>query len=200
MVASRRFVRLLLLLFALAIAVGGVAPAFAAAPPAAQATPTAYVNTGALNVRTGPGSGYGVIAVIYYGQSMVMLTRSSGGNWVRVRLPNGLEGWVGAPAIQPSVAVNTLPINDALVNPPAYSPAGTIVAKAANMRTGPAQGFALVTTLYEQQAVPLLGRNGNTTWLKVRAPNGQEAGSAPAWLCRRRPWVACRCSTARPAR
>jgi len=66
----------------------------------ATATPTpteanvATVITAALNVRRGPSPGYAVITAVPGGTKLIVLEEDSTARWLRVRLPDGREGWV----------------------------------------------------------------------------------------------------------
>lgn len=63
-----------------------------------------------LNVRTGPGVGYRIVGQVVTGDALDLLER--GDNWTRVRLGDGIEGWIpggylrGTPP--PSVRVGQL--------------------------------------------------------------------------------------------
>ncbi len=75
-----------------------------AAEPAATSYPvirSAYVNTGALNVRSGPGVGYDPITIVNSGELVGLIGRRALGPWVRVRLDSGLEGWVNSSLLTP---------------------------------------------------------------------------------------------------
>ena len=61
--------------------------------PAAGNTAT-IVNAQTLNVRSSPEFADNVIGVAFGGQVVTLLDREGG--WVKVRLPNGLVGWVGS--------------------------------------------------------------------------------------------------------
>jgi uncharacterized protein YgiM (DUF1202 family) len=87
------------------VAIGGL-PIVDAPAGGAWAT----VATNALNVRYGPGLGYGVFTAVTYGQSLALIGRNYDGSWAQVRLANGAVGWVGSWLIQPNVALWTLPI------------------------------------------------------------------------------------------
>ena len=52
------------------------------------------INTGALNLRSGPGVEYPTLAVAFNGQQVELLGEEDGGIWVRVRMDDGLEGWM----------------------------------------------------------------------------------------------------------
>ena len=156
----------------------GTATWVAAAPSAAptyQSGATATIGTGALNVRSGPGTGYGVVTVCYQGQLVTMIGRNSSNSWVKIRLGTGHEGWVSAPYIVPSVAIASLPVADGSVTPPPSSTAnGTVATGALNVRSGPGVGYGTITAVYRGTAFTLLGRNGNSSWAKIRLSSGTE--------------------------
>ena len=58
-----------------------------------------YVTTSLLNVRSGPGGGYGVIRQVQRGNVLVIQGNSSG--WLYVQLPWGGFGWVSSQFIAP---------------------------------------------------------------------------------------------------
>ena len=62
---------------------------------------SAYVDTGALNVRSGPGVEYEGITIITSGEVVGLIGRRALGPWVRIRLDNGLEGWVNSSLLAP---------------------------------------------------------------------------------------------------
>lgn len=165
------FVRILglALLFLL---LGGVRTTGIAAAPTAQSTATATIGTGALNVRSGPAMGYSVVTVCYQGQVVTMLGRNSNNSWVKVRVAAGHEGWVSAPYIIPNVAIASLPVVD--TTSPSTTATGTVATGALNIRTGPGVGYSVVTAINQGTSVTLLGRNGNSSWVKVRLSNGTE--------------------------
>lgn len=64
-------------------------------PILAEAEPTAVVTTGAINVRSGPGTTFAVITTAPYGTIVNMLARNGNATWVQIRV-NGVVGWVDA--------------------------------------------------------------------------------------------------------
>ena len=92
-----------------------------------------------MNVRSGPGVEYALVAVVQAGERYPILGRDSSGEWLQVSLGAGREpGWLFAPAVQaenaddlPVVAVTT-PAGDATPTPepedlaPAPAPVGTV--------------------------------------------------------------------------
>ncbi len=140
-------------------------------PTPPTVTPQATINSGALNVRSGPGVGYSAVATVYRGQVVGLIGRSSGSSvWVKVGLSSGAQGWLNVTYTLPNVAVSSLPVVD---GPPALATA-EVIAAAANVRSGPALSYASVTVLYQAQVVNLLGRNGDGSWVKVQLVNGQQ--------------------------
>lgn len=57
---------------------------------------TAVVNTGALNLRSGPGVEYETIGVVYNKQQVSLLEQPGSDGWVQVRLSDGLQGWLNS--------------------------------------------------------------------------------------------------------
>lgn len=145
----------------------GVTPSPSPTPP-----PTAIVATGALNVRHGPGVTYGVASVVYRGQTLAVLGRDGGANWLRVRLAGGSEGWVGAHLVTLNVPLNSLPVAGTPSAPGTAT--GVVTLGALNVRSGPGMEYEVITHLFEGQKVTLLGRTPSTGWVKVRLPAGSE--------------------------
>ena len=77
-------------------------------PPSAGATGT--VNTGALNVRTGPGVNFPAFTTLDNGQTVTLLGRDSAATWVKVIMHDGRQGWVNASFLITSVPVGNLPV------------------------------------------------------------------------------------------
>lgn len=81
----------------------GATPTPSATPPVAAITPTptptragntAAITVSALNVRRGPDTQYPVITTVQRGETVTVLGQDSTGTWLRVRLSDGIEGWV----------------------------------------------------------------------------------------------------------
>jgi len=135
-------------------------------PPPDQ--PFAVVTTGVLNVRTGPGVAYHIIAVLDEGETVQLLGRNSSGSWVQVQLQDETAGWVNASLVQTSVPVSTLPVSETS----APTPTGTVTAGALNVRSGPDVAFEVVTVLQHGETVFIKGRNNSGSWVQVSQGNG----------------------------
>lgn len=128
---------------------------------------TATINTGALNVRSGPGVGYGVVATVYKDQTVNLLGRNSDSSWVKISLYNGVEGWVNATLINPSVALSTLSV--LVSTSTAHVTAGNL-----NVRSGPGVTYTSIAVAGNGDSLVLIGRNSASTWVKVRLASGTE--------------------------
>lgn len=163
----------LLTLLSLTLLGSIAAPTMAAAPTAtaAQATqPTAVIATGALNVRTGPGIGYNAIAVVYQGTTVTLLSRNANSSWVKIQLGNNVQGWVNASLISASVAISSLPTENA----PTLTAVGVVATGALNIRSGPDIAYPATAVVYQGYTLTLIGRNANSSWVKVRLSNSAE--------------------------
>lgn len=130
------------------------------------------VNTGALNVRSGPGASFNIVTVVYKGQVVSLLGRYAGNNWVNVRLYSGVEGWVNSTYLNTNVPVNSLPVIGPDPLPPTPTPpiaAYAVVATGAlNLRSGPGISFNIVAVAAWGEQLALLGRNANGSWALVK--------------------------------
>ncbi|MCP5094209.1 MAG: SH3 domain-containing protein, partial [Chloroflexi bacterium] len=143
-----------------------------ATTPTATTTPTttaaaAVINTGALNVRSGPGAGYGIVAVANHGQTVSLLGRISNSSWVKIRTSTSVEGWVNATYITANVDIATLPVLDA----PTLSATAVINTGALNVRSGPGIEYTATAVVYQYESVGLIARNSNSSWVKIRTTN-----------------------------
>lgn len=154
--------------------VGGTPPP--TPPPVPEqpiARPVAVVNTGALNVRTGPGPTYPSVAVVTSGTQLSLLGRNAAATWAKVQTPTGVQGWVNVYYVQTSVAVVTLPI--VTETPPDPGQAlGVVNTGAVNVRSGPGAQYNPIAVLQSGSTVGLIGRNADSSWVKVRLSNAVE--------------------------
>ncbi len=79
-------------------------------PPSNPSTqPVGIVNSGALNVRSGPGTNYRTIAVVNGGTHLMLVGRDGVGKWLKVMIPTGSVGWVNGYYITTSYPTQSLP-------------------------------------------------------------------------------------------
>ena len=138
----------------------------AAAVPASG--PEATIVTGRLNVRTGPGPGYGIVETVSHWDKVYLLGRTGDLSWVYIQVSwNGAMGWVSSRYVETEVLFSSLPI---LAQAP---PWGVVQTGLLNVRSGPGTDFDVVTTVYLGRMVTLIGRTADNSWAKVVA-NGVE--------------------------
>lgn len=95
------------LLVVLALIVSMVVPAMGVA---AQAGSLAAVNTGRLNVRTGPGVQFKDITSVPYNTTVTLIGRASKGTWVQIQLASGQQGWVNSTLLRTYADLSLLPV------------------------------------------------------------------------------------------
>jgi LysM repeat protein len=96
------------LLFLLSVLIiGMVAPVMTVM---AQAGTVATVNTGRLNLRSGPGVAFAVITSVPANTDVTLIGRASSGSWVQVQLANGQQGWMNATRLRTFADLTKLPV------------------------------------------------------------------------------------------
>ena len=158
--------RILIVVLLLAVVLGAALPTFA------QSSPVGSVNTGSLNVRTGPGMQYGSIATLPFGFGVNMVARNTQGSWILISLTNGVTGWVNQQYLFTQFPTNSLPVTDSAVAP-TVTPTATITgAFVANVRVGPSTDNAVIKTVPLGTQVILVGRNYNSMWAEIQLADG----------------------------
>mgnify|MGYP001826330020 CR=1 FL=1 len=91
---------------------GAIGSPPSAAPPLPPDLPPAdsavVSNANWLNVRSTPEMGDNVITAAARGEVVQLLGRSGG--WIKIRLPNGVQGWVGSSYLASRTPFSTLPV------------------------------------------------------------------------------------------
>jgi uncharacterized protein YraI len=136
-------------------------------------TVTAY----ALNLRTGPSTGYAVITTLGYGTQGTVLGQSNG--WYNIQTTAG-TGWVSGTYFSVSASAPAAP------TPAPAAGTGYVTISALNLRTGPGTGYGVITVLgYGTQGTIVGQSNG---WYNIQTAVGTgwvigtyfSVGSAPA--------------------
>ncbi|NQS76827.1 MAG: SH3 domain-containing protein [Peptococcaceae bacterium] len=157
-------------------------PAPTPTPPAAPGVNTTVkVNGSVVNIRSGPGTGYGLVTQVYAGATMPVL--GSANDWYNVRLPSGASGWIA----NWLVSVVTTPTNP--VPPPPPPPPSrsddtggrnaVVTGSVVNVRGGPGTVNSVVAQVYQGNTLPVLGQSSD--WVRVTLPNGG-TGWVAGWL------------------
>jgi cell wall-associated NlpC family hydrolase len=131
--------------------------------PAPAPARTGVTTDDNVNLRTGPGTSYSVIAQLPRGTTLEVLGQQAG--WYRVATARGTVGWVVADYFnlggQTSAAVSAKPAQG--VN-------GMIIDDGVHLRAGPGTSYASHGKLAAETEVTVLAREGS--WYKVRSPRG----------------------------
>jgi uncharacterized protein YraI len=182
-------------------------------PPAATASvPTRARITGdGLQVRVGPGTAYEVTASLAEGDEVDVLGRDEMGDWVKVGLESGEEGWVTAEfvdvggnlkavlVITPEpIATSTTELTPTAMPSPTVSPEATVpltpvptvtvpissrtTGGGLRMRSGPGTNYEVLVSLAEDQEVDVLGRDETGEWLKISLDSGEEGWVAAEFV------------------
>ena len=107
-----------------------------------------HVTSSSLNLRTGPGTGYGSKGTLSAGTAF-RVTQSSG-NWFKIRTFSGVTGWISQ-------------------NYAASGATGRVTASSLNMRSQASASSSLVKTLGYGAKVQVSSISGN--WAKVTSGN-----------------------------
>jgi N-acetylmuramoyl-L-alanine amidase len=145
---------------------------FALVAPVLAQQGVASVNTGTLNVRSGPGLQYGAIASLPYGFGVSLIARNDAASWVYIALTNGVTGWVNVNYLYTTTRIWDLPVAENLVAAP-ITPTGSVTrAYNLNVRISPDEVSTIVATIGLGQAFELIGRSYDAMWANIRLPNG----------------------------
>jgi uncharacterized protein YraI len=176
----------------------------APSPAATPGVPTrGRIMGGGLQVRVGPGDAYEVIASLAEGDEVNVLGRDEMGDWVKVGLDSGEEGWVAAEFVDVEGNLKAVPVltPEPIAPPtpeptPTAMPSPTVPAEATaaappapavtvpipslttggglRMRSGPGTSYEVLVLLAEGQEVDVLGRDEAGEWLKISLDSGEE--------------------------
>src|SRR5450432_1986729 len=163
--------RIMMVLLLIAVLGAAALPTFAQAP-----SPVASVNTGSLNVRTGPGMQFGSIATLPFGFGVNMVARNTQGNWILIALTNGETGWVNIQFLFTQFSTHSLPVSDVAVPATATPTAVVTGALSLILYSGPSDLNPVVATIPLNTKVTLLGRNYKSTLAEIELADGVTVG------------------------
>ena len=133
----------------------------------AQSGPTAFIKTGQLNVRSGPGPGFSIVTTVTQGDEVTMVGRTTDSAWAQITTAGGTSGWVSTLYLLSGVPFSTLPITSQPI------PWAVVVTGTANLRSGPGLEFSVLKTINGGTYVNIWARNADTTWIFVSS-NGDQ--------------------------
>lgn len=174
-----------------------VAPSVIAAPQTASvpgANSSIVGQPGSKNIRSGPGTTYGVVDAVIVGDRVKVVDRSTdlGGNpWYRVLVPSGNSGWVAGQLIQ--VDGDAAPPRaqsrpqQSRPQPPADNTNATIAGQSGskNIRSGPGTEYGAAHIAYPGDRVVIRNSgkdSGGYDWYEVYFPKSGASGWIAAQL------------------
>lgn len=72
--------------------------------------PESVVTTDVLNLRGGPGLEYDIVGHLQKGNTLQARARVKAGDWVKVSIGEGLEGWVAIEFVALNVSLDSIPL------------------------------------------------------------------------------------------
>jgi LysM repeat protein len=153
------------LILLLALVVGMLIPALeASAEGSAQVGSAAAVNTGKLNIRTGPGVIFAIIGKLSYNEQIMLIGKASSGTWVQIRTVGNNVGWVNSIHLRTYADYNLLPVTydtSIIVPPQTVPPPG-----------GGVPGGTNVYVVKVGDTLKIIASRYGTTWQAIAAANG----------------------------
>jgi uncharacterized protein YgiM (DUF1202 family) len=154
------------------------------APPAGDAIGAAVTQPSRMNVRSGPGTNFGVVTSVPAGTRVEILAESQDGTWVQSRIGAVSEAvWLAKWLLRMDGVQAPAPTAD----PAPAAPAGdagevtaTVRASRMNVRSGPGTNYSVVTSVSAGTRARVLALSPNSDWLQVEL-SGQ---GNPVWLFR----------------
>ena len=124
-----------------------------------------------VNLRSGPGDDYDVLAIIPLGETVELVGKTADGEWIMVRARDGEEGWIYKDLLQPETGARMI----VLTPPPTPTPGPPeVMVELANLRTGPGAVYDLITMLPRGTIFVPEARNQAGDWVFGATSEGQE--------------------------
>ena len=135
--------------------------------------PHLVVNTGNLNIRSGPSINHRVITTVPGGTKLPVVGIASDRLWYQVTSPNG-DGWVNSYYTVGRGNFIGVPVTETSAEAPSIAAARVIVnTEHLNIRSGPSASTAIVTTLPGGAELTVLGMARDRVWYLVEGAFGQ---------------------------
>lgn len=164
----------------------GAAPDVPTAPlPApAPSTVTATITTPALNVRTGPSTGWSILTRVREFETYTVIGSNGNRSWWQISGP-GFTGWVSGSYIAFNNDNSAVPVTDGGSSSTTTTPTGILQARSnasLRVRTGPGTTSRRVTALGFGQTATVIGRNADSSWLQIRLTDGAEGWVSASYV------------------
>jgi uncharacterized protein YraI len=148
--------------------------------------PTAIINTGALNIRSGDTPFYSVVAVARGGDEFQIIARNADFSWVMIQTTLG-TGWVSrryilirgdssgltvASAATPITVTDPTTGTSTTVTGTNLEPLAFVATGEINIRSGPNVGFDSIGTVLSTTRLPIIGQSADGRWWQVQSEFG----------------------------
>ncbi len=131
---------------------------------------TAWIGGNDVNVRNGPGMEYEVKTTAAYGTKVTVLDLD--GHWCKVRLPDGMIGWVAGWVMDYVGPGRTILVSAAAGNDRTVAArVGWVTGDAVNLRARPGTDAAELEVVAKGTEVVILDREGD--WFKIATSNNK---------------------------
>ncbi|HVN15880.1 MAG TPA: SH3 domain-containing protein [Anaerolineales bacterium] len=142
-------------------------------PPTSTLTPIEGMTTTQVNVRAEPSTNGATLGILTPSAKVQILAKDSGGNWFQILYVQGTDGkgWIAAQYVQVAVGAE-IPVLGAAAGSES-APNGVIIQQV-NVRSGPGTDFNSLGILNPQDAVTLIGKDSNGTWLQIEFASGPD--------------------------
>jgi uncharacterized protein YgiM (DUF1202 family) len=140
--------------------------------PATTSGPRAIINTGALNVRTGPGFGFRSIGRLRGGDVVPIIGRNQAGDWLQVRTPFG-DGWVNIIYVITRDYFGSAPDTSGTAAGAETAATFRVLTGTLNVRSGPGIGFGVVYKVNAGTNLAIIGQSRDRGWWLVESPLGR---------------------------
>ncbi len=134
--------------------------------------PRAIVNTGALNVRTGPGFGFASIGVLRGGEVVPIIGRNKAGDWLQVQTPFG-DGWINIVFVITKDYFGSAPETSGQATGALTAATFRVLGGSANVRSGPGVGFPVLFTVDTGMTFSIIGQSRDRLWWYIDTPFGK---------------------------
>jgi uncharacterized protein YgiM (DUF1202 family) len=147
-------------------------------------------DTTGVNARSAPSTDGAIIVTVPNGAVLPVTGRNVAGDWLQVRLPDGVTAWMFAAAVVASADAAAAPVADAatgtqttttpattppLQGAPTGATATVINELGANLRSAPSRDLDGVFFADQGQSFAVVGRSGDGEWVQVVLPDGSLA-------------------------
>ncbi|MEA3346024.1 MAG: SH3 domain-containing protein [Chloroflexota bacterium] len=92
----------------------------------ATSVPGGTVTADVLNLRSGPGLNYRVMAHLQKGDELEAKARTEAGGWMKVSIAEGLEGWVAVEYVDLNVPLSSIPLAVEIPSTPTLGPTASV--------------------------------------------------------------------------